>query len=131
MLPVDLLKRFETFEWGTRDCVHFAKAAREHFGARPVLIPDYASEREARKLMLSVGSLKQMLVDRLGEPLPPIKAQLGDTVYATFATVGEVCGVADPPGFWLLVENGGFVPVTLDLAIGVWPCQPSRYSSTE
>lgn len=129
-LPIDLLREFESFSWGERDCVHFARRAREYFGGAAVEIPAYGSRHEALKVIAGCGGLRAMLVERLGEPLSPSKAQLGDTVYATFAGLGEVCGVADPPGFWLLVEAGGFVPVTLQLAIGVWPCQPSRYSST-
>jgi len=130
MLPRDLLERFEHFAWGERDCVHFAQAAREHFGAPAVEIPAYGSQREALSVISSCGGLRQMLVDRLGEPIHPKNAHLGDTVLTCFATTGEVVGVADPPGFWLLVEASGFVPVSLELALGVWPCQPSRYSSS-
>jgi hypothetical protein len=124
MLPLDLLQRFETFSWGERDCVHFARAAREYFGAPAVEIPPYGSRHEALIAMDGCGGMLKMLVDRLGEPQSPAKAQIGDTVYATFRTVGEVVGVADPPGFWMLVESGGFVPVSLTLAKGVWPCRP-------
>lgn len=130
MLPRELLERFEHFAWGERDCVHFAKAAREHFGARAVEIPAYRSEREAREIIARCGGLKQMLVDRLGEPIHPMRAQLGDTVIATFPATGDIVGVADPPMFWLLVEPSRFIPLSLELAKGVWPCQPSRYSST-
>lgn len=130
MLPLDLLERFEHFAWGERDCVHFANAAREYFGAPTVEIPAYGSQREALEVIARCGGLKRMLVDRLGEPLHPMKAQRGDTVLTCFPSTGEVVGVADPPGFWMLVDSGGFIPVSLDLALGVWPCQPSRYSSS-
>lgn len=123
MLPRALLERFEHFAWGERDCVHFANAAREHFGGTAAEIPAYESQREALERIASCGGLKQMLVDRLGEMQSPMRAQLGDTVLTCFPSTGEVVGVADPPGFWLLVETGGFVPVSLDLAIGVWPCR--------
>ena len=122
MLPLELLQRFESFSWGERDCVHFARAGREYFGGATVEIPAYASQHEALSVMAAHGGLRAMLVERLGEPLSPIEAQIGDTVYATFATIGEVVGVADPPGFWLLAQSG-FVPLELSLAKGVWPCR--------
>lgn len=124
MLPLDLLQRFEQFAWGERDCVHFAKAAREYFGAPTVEIPHYDSEQTARAVAESCGGMRQMLVDRLGEMQHPSTARLGDTVLTCFPATGEIVGVADPPGFWLLVERGGFVPVELRLALGVWPCRP-------
>lgn len=124
MLPVELLKRFEHFAWGERDCVHFAAAVREYFGAVPVEIPAYTSESEARQIIARSGGLRQMLTDRLGQMRRPEKAELGDTVIATFASTGEIVGVAAPPYFWLLAEGGRFIPVSLELAVGVWPCRP-------
>lgn len=123
MLPIELLKRFEHFAWGERDCVHFAAAAREFFGASPVEIPAYGSEAEARAMIERCGGLRKMLLDRLGPMQHPKTAQSGDTVVATFATVGDIVGVADPPYFWLLAESGGFIPVSLELASGAWPCR--------
>jgi hypothetical protein len=124
MIPRELLERFEQFAWGERDCVHFAAAVREHFGAAAVEIPAYSTEAEAKRIIASSGGLKKMLTDRLGPMQSPEKAQIGDTVLATFASVGEIVGVAAPPNFWLLVgQSGLFIPVSLTLAVGVWPCR--------
>lgn len=123
MLPRDLLDRFEHFAWGERDCVHFAAAAREYFGAPAVQMPAYQTEAEAREIIASAGGLRKMLADRLGESVDPSKAQTGDTVFATFPSHCEIVGVACPPHFWLLAEKDGFVPVSLTLANEVWPCR--------
>lgn len=121
-LPRELFEQFEPFEWGTRDCVHFAEAARRHFGGSAVPLPTYTTEHEAVRTIAAAGGLRAMLVAALGEPVPLLQAQIGDTVLTRFRDTGDVVGVADPPGFWLLAP-GGFVPLTLELALAVWPCR--------
>jgi hypothetical protein len=123
MIPREILDRFEQFAWGERDCVHFAAAVREFFGAEPVEIPAYSTEAEAKRIIASCGGLKKMLTDRLGPMQSADKAQTGDTVLATFASIGEIVGVAAPPYFWLLDGKSGFIPVKMTFAVGCWPCR--------
>lgn len=121
-LPADFIEDQATeFRWGSADCVHFAASACRYFGGWEPRIPEYDSEIGAAKIISKAGSLRNLVEQQMGETVPPQDARVGDVVLASFS-MGEVVGVADPPVFWVRADNG-FVPVSLELALGVWPCR--------
>lgn len=123
-LDAGLLRRHEgPLVWGVRDCVQLAAAAVEHYGGwRPVL-PFYSNKREALELLATDGGLRELVRQVLGEPIDPRSVQIGDIVLTSFRDTGPMLGVADPPGFWVLVEPDGFLPLSLDFATEVWACR--------
>lgn len=136
-LDTGLLKRHEgPLAWGVRDCVQFAADAVEFYSGRRPTLPTYSSEREARAIIAQAeaearargsneGGLEALVTIAMGAPIHPKDAQLGDIVLTTFRDYGEMLGVVDPPGFWLLANGGGFVPVKLSFALRVWACRAS------
>lgn len=126
-LALKLLERHDgPLVWGVRDCVQFAADAREHYGGQRPGLPAYSSEREAREIIASGGGLEALVTCALGNPTHPKDAQIGDTVLTAFRDTGPMLGVADPPHFWVHISSGGvggFLPVSLDFAIAVWPCR--------
>lgn len=130
-LALELLQRHEgPLIWGVNDCVQFAADAVRHYGGRWPVLPKYASEREALKIIAAGGGLAALVTRELGQPIHLKHAQIGDVVLTAFGDTGPMLGVADPPGFWVLVADGRFLPLDLEKAIQVWSCRPSRYSST-
>lgn len=125
-LPRELCERHERpFEWGVSDCVVWARDALAIIAGREFTLPNYHSHREAYRMIRAAGSLEALVTAELGEIHPPETAGFGDIALAAFPEQGEVLGVADPPVFWLRAE-GGFMPVELTLATGVWPCRKAR-----
>lgn len=123
-LALELLQRHDgPMLWGVRDCVQFAADAVEFYGGWRPELPKYTSQREAREVMASGGGLLDLVTRAMGEPIPLKDAQIGDVILATFRDTGPMLGVADPRRFWVLVESGGFLPVSMDLAIAAWPCR--------
>src|SRR5690348_1866580 len=113
-LDPELLKRHEgPLVWGVRDCVQFAADVVERYSGRRPQLPKYSSEREAREIIAAGGGLEALVTRAIGPPIHPKDAQLGDIVLTTFRDYGEMLGVVAPPGFWLLANAGGFVPVKL------------------
>lgn len=123
-LALELLERFDRpLEWGVNDCVQFAAAAVEFYGGWRPELPYYASERAAKGIIASGGGL-DALVSAVMPPAIHVKdAQIGDVVLTAFQDTGAMLGVADPLGFWVRREIGGFIPIDLELAIKVWPCR--------
>lgn len=124
-LDLDLLERWDEvpFEYGTADCASFALDAARHYGNVDVTLPEIASERDYLKLLSRSGSLAALVSERLDAPVAVSEALVGDIVLTAFPEQGEVLGVADPPLFWVRGKDGGFIPLSLDLAVGVWPCR--------
>lgn len=130
-LPLELLERFDgPLEWGVNDCVQFAAAAVEFFGGWRPEVPRYASEREAVRIIASGGGLDRLVSAVMPPPIHVKDAQLGDIVLTAFRDTGPMLGVADPRGFWVRREVGGFIPLDLEFAIKVWPWRQSHSSSS-
>ena len=125
-LAVEILQRHEgPTVWGVRDCVQFAADSVEHYSGKRPALPKYGSEEEAREIIAAGGGLEALVTRALGEPIPHKDAQVGDIVLATFRETGPMLGVFDPPGFWVLVNAGGFRPLKLSFAVRVWSCRAS------
>jgi hypothetical protein len=123
-LALELLKRFDgPLLWGINDCVQFAAAAVEFYGGWRPELPHYASEIEAKRILVNGGGL-DALVSAVMPPAIHVKdAQIGDVVLTAFRDTGPMLGVAAPRLFWVRGMTGGFAPLDLELAIKVWPCR--------
>lgn len=75
--------RRRAFEWGVHDCCTFAAACwQARTGTAALAGLAWASEEQAAQLLASLGGLQAAVTSRLGEPVAPLLAALGDLVLA-------------------------------------------------
>lgn len=71
------------FRWGQHDCCTFAaRCWAAQTGDDALLDLAWSSEEEAASILAEAGGLLAAVTDRLGPPVPPLLASLGDVVLA-------------------------------------------------
>jgi hypothetical protein len=109
------------FAWGSADCVHFVA------GLHGVSLDEYrySSEREALELIASSGGLRVLISRKIGEPQIVRRGGLEiasrDIVLATYASIGEIVGLASPPVAWYRQPGRrGLFPAPLEQCLYFW-----------
>jgi hypothetical protein len=115
----------QPFAWGSSDCVHFAGGLVERLtGTNPCAAYAYDSEDRARSLIADAGGLPALVTRALGEPhemrLDWKMLEFGDVVYATYASIGEVLGVAFGGRAYYKRLTVGLIPARLDQCLKFW-----------
>lgn len=71
------------FAWGEHDCVTFAaRCWHARTGTDALAGFTWGSQAEAEALLAELGGLRAAVVSRLGEPVAPLLAAMGDVVLA-------------------------------------------------
>jgi hypothetical protein len=121
----------QPFAWGSSDCAHFAGGIIERLtGRNPCASYAYDSEEHARSLIAAAGGLAALVSRELGEPHEMRTdwklIESGDVVYATYASSGEVLGVAFE-GRAYYKRPGGLIPTRLDQVLKFWKVECRKY----
>jgi hypothetical protein len=89
-------RRLMPFAWGSNDCALFAAACVDAVVGQDLAadLRGYSSEAEAQQIIEAHGGLEAIVTARLGEPVAPMLARVGDVGLVAVQT-GEclaVCG---------------------------------------
>lgn len=113
------------FNWGLHDCSLFAADAVQAITSTDILPPAWRKHRTAlaaQRLLQKQGGLQAMACERLGEPVGPLLARVGDlgliadTGLADSGPALAVCG----GGHWLAAGEVGCVVLPLQHAVCAW-----------
>jgi len=120
-LAACLAERYQRpFAWGQQDCALLAAdCVHAVTGADPAAdLRGYTTAREAVRVLHRHGGLRGLAAARLGAPIAPAFAQLGDVgvVRAGKREAMAVCG----GGFWLAPGRYGLVAYPLAEAVVAW-----------
>lgn len=107
-------------QWGQVDCCQLARAYHRRVTGRDVCPAEYATEREALRLLARHGGLEGLLFDLLGDSHDH---QAGDVVLVHLAPTVRSAGISAGYAVFTIHPTDGLVRVSADHILEAWPCR--------